>query len=65
MYRILKTGMDVHSKNYTLCAMEDKFGEDGNVIAQVTIGPDYTLIKDFIIRVKKKMDPNGSFDIFQ
>ena len=28
MYRILKIGMDVHTTNYTLCAMEDKFGED-------------------------------------
>ncbi len=23
MYRIIKIGMDVHSKNYTLCAMEE------------------------------------------
>ena len=63
MYRILKIGMDVHSKNYTLCAMEDKFGEDGRVIAQVTVGPDYTLVKDFIKHVKERMDPKGTDEI--
>ena len=26
MYRILKIGMDVHSKTYTLCAMEPVIG---------------------------------------
>ena len=26
MYRIIKIGMDVHSKNYTLCAMEPTIG---------------------------------------
>lgn len=40
MYRIIKIGMDVHSKNYTLCAMEPvplrydperKRGRRGNV----------------------------------
>lgn len=28
MYRIIKIGMDVHSKNYTLCAMEPVIGEE-------------------------------------
>lgn len=28
MKRILRIGMDVHSTNYTLCAMEPVIGED-------------------------------------
>ena len=63
MYRILKIGMDVHSTNYTLCAMEDKFGEDGHVLAQVTVAPDHKLILNFIKRVKEKMDPKGKDEI--
>ncbi len=63
MYRILKIGMDVHTTNYTLCAMEDIFGEDGKVLAQITIAPDYKLILNFINRVKGKMDPKGKDEI--
>ena len=63
MYRILKIGMDVHITNYTLCAMEDIFGEDGKVLAQITIAPDYKLILNFINRVKGKMDPKGKDEI--
>ena len=39
MKRILKIGMDVHSTNYTLCAMEPVFGADDRIYAtiQVTI----------------------------
>ena len=63
MYRILKIGMDVHTTNYTLCAMEDIFGEEGKVLAQITIAPDYKLILSFINRVKEKMDPKGKDEI--
>ena len=28
MLRIIKIGMDVHSKTYTLCALEPKIGEE-------------------------------------
>lgn len=63
MYRILKIGMDVHTTNYTLCAMEDIFGEEGKVLAQITIAPDHKLILNFIRRVKEKMDPKGKDEI--
>lgn len=63
MYRILKIGMDVHTTNYTLCAMEDKFGEAGQIIAQVTVAPDHKLILNFIRRIKEKMDPQGKDEI--
>ena len=55
--------MDVHTTNYTLCALEDKFGEDGKVLAQITITPDYKLILNFIRQVKEKMDPKGKDEI--
>lgn len=43
MYRILKIGMDVHTTNYTLCAVEPMLGTEENVLAQVQIEPDYTV----------------------
>ena len=33
MKRILKIGMDVHTTNYALCAMEPIIGEDDRVFA--------------------------------
>jgi len=35
MYRILKIGMDVHSKNYTLCAMEPTTGVEDRIFGEV------------------------------
>ena len=33
MKRIIRIGMDVHSTNYTLCAMEPIIGEDDRIFA--------------------------------
>ena len=41
MYRIIKIGMDVHSKNYTLCAMEPLIGEEDRIFANVQVTADY------------------------
>ena len=41
MKRILKIGMDVHSTNYTLCAMEPVIGAEDRVFANVQVTPDY------------------------
>ena len=41
MNRILKIGMDVHSTNYTLCAMEPVFGADDRIYANIQVAPDY------------------------
>lgn len=38
MYRIIKIGMDVHSKNYTLFAMEPVIGEEYRVFANIQKG---------------------------
>ncbi len=47
MYRILKIGMDVHSTNYTLCAMEPVIGEEDRIFATVMVAPDYKNILMF------------------
>ena len=63
MYRILKIGMDVHTTNFTLCALESKFGEEDQIIANITVGPDHKNVLGFIKRIKEKMDPKGQDEI--
>ena len=55
MYRILKIGMDVHTTNYTLCAVEPILGAEENVLAQIQIEPDYRLVIQFIKRLKERL----------
>ena len=52
MKRILKIGMDVHTKNYTLCAVEPVLGQEENILAQTQVAPDYKLVLDFIKKLK-------------
>ena len=63
MDRILKIGMDVHSTNYTLCAVESRFGKEDHVLANINVGPDYKLIVDFINKIKLRMDPQSKDNI--
>ena len=63
MYRILKIGMDVHTTNYTLCALESKFGQSDAVLANITVSPELRNVVDFIKRIKQKMDPYGRDEI--
>jgi len=63
MYRILKIGMDVHSKNFTLCAMEPVIGEEDRVFATVKVTPDYKNVLQFIENVKQKLGPDNEYDI--
>ena len=55
MKRILKIGMDVHSTNYTLCAMEPVFGAEDRIYATIQVSPDYKNILLFIEKVKQKL----------
>ena len=48
MNRILKIGMDVHSKNYTLCAMEPLIGEEDRIFANIQVTSDYQNVIQFI-----------------
>ena len=52
MYRIIKIGMDVHSKNYTLCAMEPTIGAGDRIFGEVQVAPDYKEVICFIESLK-------------
>lgn len=54
MRRIIKIGMDVHSTNYTLCAIESRFEEEDRTLAEARMDPEYGNILKFIERLKKK-----------
>ena len=55
MKRILKIGMDVHSTNYTLCAMEPTFGAEDRVFGEIQVAPDYKDLLLFIESLKMKL----------
>lgn len=63
MNRILKIGMDVHSTNYTLCAMEPVIGAEDRVFANIQVAPDYKNIILFIENLKQKLGMNDTYDI--
>lgn len=63
MNRILKIGMDVHSTNYTLCAMEPVIGAEDRVFANIKVTPDYKNILNFIYQLKLKLGLNDTYDI--
>lgn len=63
MYRIIKIGMDVHSKNYTLCAMEPVIGEEERVFATIQVTADYKNILLFIENLKLKLGLDNEYDI--
>ena len=63
MKRILKIGMDVHTTNYTLCAMEPIIGEDDRIFATIEVTPDYKNILLFIENLKMKLGLNDEYDI--
>lgn len=63
MKRILRIGMDVHSTNYTLCAMEPVLGGEDHIFANVQITPDYKNILLFIENLKIKLGLNNEYDI--
>ena len=63
MNRILKIGMDVHSTNYTLCAMEPTIGAEDRIFGQVQVAPDYKEIICFIESIKIKLGINNDYSI--
>ena len=63
MYRIIKIGMDVHSTNYTLCAMEPTIGAEDRVYGTVQVAPDYKEVILFIESVKQKLGLNHDYSI--
>ena len=63
MNRIIKIGMDVHSKNYTLCAMEPTIGAEDRIFREVQVAPDYKEVICFIESLKMKLGPDNKYSI--
>ena len=63
MNRIIKIGMDVHSTNYTLCAMEPTIGAEDRVFGEVQVAPDYKEIIFFIESLKLKLGLENNYSI--
>ena len=63
MYRIIKIGMDDHSKNYILCVMEPVIGVEDRIFANIKVTPDYKNILMFIENFKLKLGLNDTYDI--
>ena len=63
MNRIIKIGMDVHSTNYTLCAMEPILGGEDRIFANIQVTPDYKNIILFIEDLKLKLGLDEEYDI--
>jgi len=63
MYRILKIGMDVHSTNYTLCAMEPTIGSEDRIFGEIQVAPDYKEVICFIESLKMKLGLNDEYSI--
>ena len=63
MYRIIKIGMDVHSTNFTLCAMEPTIGSEDRIFGDIQVAPDYKEVVSFINKLKLKLGPDDSYFI--
>ena len=63
MNRIIKIGMDVHSTNYTLCAMEPIIGAEDRVFGEIQVAPDYKEIILFIESLKMKLGFHDDYSI--
>ena len=63
MKRIIRIGMDVHSTNYTLCAMEPILGGEDRIFANIQVTPDYKNIIIFIQDLKLKLGLHDEYDI--
>ena len=63
MKRILKIGMNIHTTNYTLCAMEPIIGEADSVFETIKVTSDYKNILLFIENMKMKLGLNDEYDI--
>ena len=63
MNRIIKIGMDVHSTNYTLCAMEPTIGTEDRIFGAVQVAPDYKEVLRFTESLKQKLGPSDDYSI--
>lgn len=62
-YRIIKIGMDVHSKNFTLCAMEPVIGAEDRIFANIQVPANYKNVLLFIADLRRKLQLDDNCDI--
>lgn len=55
--------MNIHTTNYTLCAMEPIIGEADSVFETIKVTSDYKNILLFIENMKMKLGLNDEYDI--
>ena len=55
--------MDVHSTNYTLCAMEPTIGAEDRVFGELQVAPDYKEVIAFINTLQLKLGLNDDYSI--
>ena len=53
--RIIKIGMDVHSTNYTLCALESRWNEPPLLHARIQVEPETQFVLKFIETIQEKI----------
>ena len=63
MNRIIKIGMDVHSTNYTLCAMEPVLDGEDRIFTNIQVTPDYENVIQFIDDLKERLGSSDSYSI--
>ena len=63
MNRILKIGMDVHSTNFTLCAMEPTIGAEDRVFDNIQVAPEYKAVIAFIESLKVKLGYQDTYSV--
>ena len=63
MNRIIKIGMDVHSTNYTLCAVEPTIGAEDRYFGEIQVSPDYKEIVSFIKSLMLKLGSQDNYSI--
>ena len=55
--------MDVHSTNYTLCAMEPTIGSEDRIFGELQVAPDYKEIIAFIDTLELKLGLDNEYSI--
>lgn len=63
MNRIIKIGMDVHSTNFTLCALEPKIDGEDRIFDNIRVDPDYKYVLRFIEKLKERLGSSDNYSI--
>lgn len=63
MNRILKIGMDVHKKSFSLCIIEPSLDSEEHVLLQHVVPADYKEVIKVINRLKEKLGSQNTYDI--